>query len=128
MASEEQVLDEALSLLNAALPDSVTAYAHGPMPEPFPHEFVRVYLVRRAGGTGRAGRYDTTGWALYVTAASSQFEANARNSLRIVGEALENTVLAVGSEQSTPMRFDNARPITDDKGWHAGVSVWHFTI
>jgi hypothetical protein len=128
MASEEQVLEAALSLLNAALPGSVTAYAHGLMPEPFPPEFVRVHLVRRSGGTARAGRYDTAGWALYVTAASSQFEANARTSLQHVANALENKVLTVGSEKSTPMRFDNARPITDDKGWHAGVSVYHFAI
>lgn len=127
MASEKEVLDAALALLNAALPD-VTAYPLGKVPEPFPVDFVTVYAVRRAGGSGRAGRYVTKGWALYVTGASSKSESNARNSLRIAGDALENKVLVVDSERSTPMRFDNARPISKDKGWHAGVSVYHFTI
>lgn len=128
MATEEQVLTAALALVNAALPGDVEAFPVGEVPEPFPADFVTVYVVRRSGGGGRAGRHVTTGWALYLTGASSQFESNARNSLRIAGAALENKTLAVGSEQSTPMRFDNARPITDDKGWHAGVSVYHFAI
>lgn len=127
MATEKQVLDAVLELINAALPPAVRAYPQGKVPQPFPPDFVAVYVVRRSGGGGRAGRYTTRGWAVYVTGASTS-EPDARNSLRLAGDALENKTLAVGSESSTPMRFDNARPITDDKGWHAGVSVYHFTI
>lgn len=128
MASEKQVLDAVLALINAALPASTRAYAQGLVPSPFPAEFVTVYVVRRSGGGGRAGRYVTRGWAVYITGASKAYESNARNSLRLAGDALENRVLVVGSERSTPMRFDNARPITNDKGWHAGVSVYHFAL
>lgn len=127
MATEKQVLDAVLALINAALPAAVRAYPVGKVPSPFPSDFVTVYAVRRAGGGGRAGRYVTRGWAVYVTGASTS-ESDARNSLRIAGDALENRVLAVGSERSTPMRFDNARPISNDKGWHAGVSVFHFAL
>jgi len=127
MADEKAVLDAVLALVNAAL-STAEAYPVGKVPEPFPSEFVTVYVVRRSGGTGRAGRYSTRGWAVYVTGASSTSEANARNSLRLTGDALENKVLTVGSEQSTPMRFDNARPISNDKGWHSGVSTYHFAI
>lgn len=128
MADEKQVLDAVLALVNAALPASTRAYAVGTVPTPFPKEFVTVYVVRRSGGTGRAGRFSTRGWAVYVTGASSFSEANARNSLRLAGDALENKTLTIGSEQSTLMRFDNARPISNDKGWHSGVSTFHFAI
>lgn len=127
MADEKQVLDAVLALVNAAL-DTAEAYPVGKVPDPFPAEFVTVYAVRRSGGTGRAGRFTTRGWAVYITGASNASEANARNSLRLAGNALENRVLVIGAEQSTPMRFDNARPISDDKGWHSGVNAYHFTI
>lgn len=128
MASEKDVLDAVLAAVNAALPPSVRAWPVGKVPEPFPVEFVTVHVVRRSGGTARSGRYSTRGWAAYVTGASSESEANARNSLRLAGDALENQVLVVASGRSTPLRFDNARPIDKAKGWHAGVSVYHFTV
>jgi hypothetical protein len=126
MASEKQVLDAVMGLVDAA----VTAPVHeaGAMSPTYPPEFVTVYVVRRAGGTGRAGRNVTRGWAVYITGASSVSANNARTSLRLAGDALENRVLTVGSERSTPVTFDNARPITNDKGWHSGVSVWHFAV
>jgi hypothetical protein len=118
----------ALAKMNAALPASVRAVEPSKVATPRPKEFVNVTLVRRAGGSPRAGRYDTTGWALYLMAASQTSEANARNSLRLAGAALESAPLVVGSESSTPVRFDNARPVSPDDGWFTGSAVYHFTI
>lgn len=129
MATEQSVLDAVLALVDAALPTKTASYEAGTVPEPFPAEFVTVYVVRRGGATaGRAGRYATRGWAAYITGASNASGHNARNSLRLAGDALENRVLVVGDERSTPMRFDNGRAVVEDKGWHSGVSVYHFTI
>lgn len=126
MVDEQQVLDAVVALLDPALPKPVLE--HGAVGDPAPPEYLTVYVVRRAGGSPRAGRYVTGGWAVYLTGASSRSGENARDSLERARTALENKTLTVGSERSTPMRFDNARPITDDKGWHAGVSVYHFAI
>ena len=128
MATEEQVLNAVVALVDAALPARTEVHEAGAMDKPYPPEFVTVYVVRRGGGTGRAGRRATRGWAAYLTGASSESGHNARNSLRLAGDALENKVLAVGDERSTPMTFDNGRAVTEDKGWHSGVSVYHFTI
>ncbi len=126
MADEADVLTAVL----AALPAACKAHPIGKVPTPFPVDFTTVQVVERAGGTGRAGRYGTRGWAVYITGASSQSEANARNSLRLADEALRNRVLAVGDEQSTPLRFDVARPIDKPSGksHYAGVRTYHFTI
>lgn len=130
MADEQQVLDAALAMLNASLPAQAKACAQGKVPEPFPAKFVTAYAVRRSGGTSRAGRHSTRGWALYLTGVSRVSEEDARLSLRTCTDALENKVLVVGDERSTPMRFDTARPIDKPRGseWHSGVVVFHFAI
>jgi hypothetical protein len=128
MASEEQVLEAVIALVDAALPSRTEVHEAGDVPDRKPPEFVTVYVVRRGGGTGRAGRRATRGWAAYLMGASSESGHNARNSLQKASDALENKVLVVGDERSTPMTFDNGRAVTEDKGWHSGVSVYHFTI
>lgn len=128
MATESEVMAAALAAVNAALPASVRAYEPSKVPSKRPGEFVTVTLARRAGGSGRSGRYSTTGWALYLLGASLTSEANARNSLEKARTALEGKPLVVGDESSTPVRFDNARPVSPDDGWFSGSSVFHFAL
>lgn len=126
MADEEQVLEALIALVDP--PSTVPVGKAGELATPYPPDFLTVYVVRRGGGTGRGGRNATQGWAAYFTGASLTSGDNARKSLKVVADTLENRVLTVGAERSTPVTFDNARPITNDKGWHSGVSVYHFAI
>lgn len=128
MATEAQIIAAILAAANTALPAAVDAYETGKVPEPRPNEFVVVTIARRSGGSPRSGRYVTTGWAVYVQAASFSSESNARNSLRIVGAAIESKPLTVAGEQSTPVRFSNARPVAPDDGWFSGVNTYEFAI
>ena len=131
MPTEDDVLAAVLAAINDALPDNVQAYEPSKVPSPRPNDFVSVTVARRAGGAGRGGRYATTGWSVYVMAASSVAlygEDRARNSLRLAGTALENNTLIVADEKSTPARFDNARPVAPDDGWFSGVTTYTFAI
>lgn len=128
MPTDAQVLTAVLDAANAALPASVRAYTPSSVPVKRPAEFVVVTLARRAGGSARAARFATKGWAVYFMAASQTSDANARNSLRRVGEALENSTLTVGSETSTVVTFDNARPVAPDDGWFTGTDAYRFAI
>jgi hypothetical protein len=128
MADEEQVLNALIAMVDATASSRTEVYEAGDVPSPKPAEFVTVYVVRRGGGTGRAGRRASQGWAAYLMGASSKSGHNARNSLQRASDAIENKVLVVGPERSTPMTFDNGRAVTEDKGWHSGVRVYHFAI
>lgn len=128
MPTEQQIATALLALANGALPATVRAYEPSKVPATKPLEFVTVALVRRFGGTPRAGRYTTTGWAVYVMAASKTSEANARNSLEKVGDVLEGQVLTIDGRKSTPVTFNNARPVGPDDGWSSGVKTYHFAI
>lgn len=128
MPTEEQVVDAVLAAANAALPESVRAYEPGRMPATKPREFVTVSVVRRAGGSARAGRHATTGWVAYFMGASNVVESNARKWLQLIGDALENQHLIVSGESSTPVRFDNGRAVAPDDTWFTVVHAYHFAI
>jgi hypothetical protein len=128
MATEQQIVTASLAIANGALPLTTRAYEPSKVPKSKPDEFVTVTIARRSGGTPRAGRYATTGWALYVMAASKTSESNARNSLEKVGAALEGRVLTVAGLTSTPVKFQVDRPVGPDDGWSTGVKTYHFTL
>lgn len=128
MPTEQQVATEALRIANAALPATTRAYEPSKVPATRPDEYVTVAVVRRSGGRPRSGRYVTTGWALYVMAASKTSESNARNSLEKIRAALESQVLTVAGVTSTPVKFDSARPVGPDNTWSSGVNTYTFTL
>lgn len=128
MATETEILTAVLAAANTALPTGRDAYEPGKVPTPRPNEFVTVTIARRGGGSARAGRFATTGWAVYVMGASMTASSNARDSLRLVDGALDGVVLAIADETTTPIRFDNARPVAPDDGWFTGVNTYHFAI
>lgn len=130
MPTEQQVATEALRIANAALPAAGTARAHEPskVPSPRPDEYVTVAVVRRPGGKPRSGRYSTTGWSLYVMAASARSEENARNWLEKIRAAFESQVITVAGVASTPVKFDSARPVGPDNTWSSGVNTYTFTL
>lgn len=128
MATEQQVAAAVMTRIQAALGQRVKAYDHDQLPSKRPEEHVVVTIARRAGGVPRAGRYSTTGWAVYVMAASKTFVDNARTSLQKVRTELENKTLTVGDETSTPVTFRTGRPVGEDDGWLTGSDTFHFTI
>lgn len=128
MPTEQQIATAALALANGVLPAAMRAYEPSKVPASKPNEFVTVTLVRRAGGSPRAGRYVTSGWSLFFMAASRTSEANARHGLDLIRGAFENNVLTVGDDTSTPVRFDNARPVGPDDKYSSGVNTYSFTL
>jgi hypothetical protein len=128
MPTEQQVAAAVVALVDAALPPSVIVGDPSTIPDVKPAEFVVVTVVRRSGGNARAGQYVTTGWSIYLLAASKSSVANARNSLRLAGAAIEGERLSAGGETSTPMRFDNGRPVAEDADYFSGVSTFNCAI
>ena len=128
MATEQQVASTVLAAINAALPTSVRAYEPSKVPATRPGEYAVVTVVRRGGGSARAGRHGTKGWSVYIMAASRSSETNARNTLQRAGDAIESAVLSVAGVESTPIRFDNARAVAPDDGWFTGVKTYTFAL
>lgn len=128
MATESEVMTAVLAAVNAALPAGKKAVEPSKVPSPRPAEYVSVSIAERPGGQARAGRRVTRGWQVYVFAASSTYEDNARNSLEKAHGALVNRVLVVGSERSTPIQLGPARPVGDDDNWFSGSKSYTFTI
>lgn len=128
MPTEQQVAAVVVALIDAALPPSVVVGDPSTIPDVKPAEFVVVTVARRSGGNARAGRYVTTGWGIYVMAASKSSVANARNSLRLAGAAIESQVLTVAGLASTPVRFDNERTVGEDNDYYSGVNSYTFAI
>ena len=128
MATESEVMTAVLAAVNAALPATKQATEPSGVGSPRPLEHTTVTLVERPGGSVRAGRRSTRGWQVYVFAASSTSEANARNSLEKAHGALVNKVLVVGDERSTPIALGPSRPVGDDDNWFSGSKSYLFTI
>lgn len=128
MATEAAVITATLAAINAGLPATVRVYEPGKVPKNRPNDYLTVTIVRRAGGSARAGRFTRTGWAVYILAASSNSAADARNSLRLARVAIESKPLTVAGEKSTPVAFYTARQVTPDDNWYSGVDTFHFTI
>lgn len=128
MITEQQVVTEVLAKINAQLTGDTNAFEPDGVPSPRPAEHVVVTVVRRAGGAPRGGRYSTTGWSVYVMAASQTAAQNARVSLQEARQGLESVVITVDGVESTPIRFDSARVVGPDDGWFSGVNVYTFTL
>lgn len=124
MATESQVITTVLAAVNSALPPTVRAYEPSKVPATRPAEFVQVTIARKFGGSRAGGMYDSSGWSVYVMAASRTSESNARNSLRLANDALENANLVIDSEESTPIDFRAARPVAPDDGWFSGSTSY----
>lgn len=127
MATESQVIAAVLAAINAAY-STPRAYEPSKVPTTRPNEFVTVTIAERPGGSVRAGRRSTRGWQVYVLAASSVSEFNARDSLEKAHGALVNRVLAIGSERSTPLALGPGRTVGPDSGWSTGTKSYTFTI
>lgn len=124
MPTEQQIAAVVLGLINAALPATTRAYEPDKVPATRPANYVVLTVVRRSGGTPRGGRYVTTGWSFYLMGVAQTSVSNARNSLRLAGDALESKVLTVAGLASTPVKFDNGRPVAPDDGWFSGVNTY----
>lgn len=128
MPTESEVVTAVLDAVNDALPSAVRAYEPSAVPNKRPSEFVRLTIARKFGGVPRGGMYDTPGWTVYLMAASSKSEVNARKSLRLAGDALENVNLIVAGEESTPVTFRAATAVMPDDGWFSGSASYDFAF
>lgn len=128
---ESDVVTAVLAAINAAvepLPGGVEAYENGDVPKKIPPDHLVVTVARRPGGPGRAGRYATTGWAVYVLAVSSVSLSNARTTLGWVRANLLGSTLTVAGVTSTPVTFYTARQVAPDGSKFSGTDTYHFTV
>lgn len=128
MATESEVMTAVLAAVNAVMPATRQATEPSKVATSRPPEHTTVTLVERPGGTGRSGRHSIRGWQVYVFAASSTSEANARNSLEKAHGALVNQVLTVGTETTTPIALGPSRVVGPDDGWFSGSRSYTFAI
>lgn len=131
MPTAAQIADALLAAVNGSTPPFVVKPDGVPVQRP--SEYVTLTVVRRGGGTARAGRHSTSGWAAYFMAVSQLYVDNAHNSLKRVNVALENKTLTVELDDdetvtSTPVTYASGRPVAPDDGWFSGVHVYHFTV
>lgn len=129
MADQSEVVVAVLSAINAELPTWIRA-TEPPRTAPagLPAEFVHVTVALRAGGVPRSGRRSTRGWAVYVTGGSASLAKNVRESLKAASDALENKVLVVGDERSTPGELRPSRPVGPNASHYLGTDLYHFAI
>lgn len=128
MATESEVMAAVLAAVNAVMPATKQATEPSKVATSRPPEHTTVTLVERPGGTGRSGHHSTRGWQVYIFAASSTSEANARNSLEKAHGALVNRVLTIGAEQTTPIALGPGRPVGEDDGWFSGSKSYTFAL
>jgi hypothetical protein len=95
------------------------AYAIGRVPATKPSSYNEVTVMRRFGGVTR-GDADP-GAKLYRVFVRSvgQLVDNAQ-AQRTRAAALENQVVTVAGETTTPLAFETAEPIGLDDGWYSG--------
>ena len=111
MSTAQQVATAILTKLNTALSPKV-AYELDKAPTTG-SDFVEITLSRRFAGNVRGGQLSPSSWRLTVRTVGSTVP-NAR-LLHENAQAIENYVLTVGSESSTPVAFETEEPIGLDE-------------
>ena len=111
MSSAQQIATAILAKLNTALSPDV-AYDLDDAPKTGA-DYVEITLSRRFAGNVRGGQLSPSSWRLTVRAVG-QYVANAR-VLHENAQAIENFVIVVGSESSTPVAFETEEPIGLDE-------------
>ncbi len=118
---------EILRRANLAL--TPTAYDMGKVPATRPPEFVELTLTRRFGGVPTlSGPKTATGYRFTLAAVSQTSIANARNSLEKCRAEFEDTLLAVGGEESTPIEFETEDEADYGSGWFSQYASYTYVI
>ena len=111
MSTAQQIATAVLAKLNTSLAPKA-AYEIDKAPTTGA-DFVSVTLSRRFGGNVRGGQLSPSSWRLTVRTVGSDVQ-NAR-LLHENAQGIENYVLIVGSESSTPVAFETEEPIGLDE-------------
>lgn len=111
MSTADQIATAILAKINTAIAPKV-AYELDKAPTTGA-DFGEITLSRRFGGNVRAGQLSPSSWRLTVRSVGSTVK-NAR-LLHENAQAIENFVIVVGSESSTPVAFETEEPIGLDE-------------
>lgn len=109
-AEADEIAGEILARLNGRLAwSNHTAYDLDQVPANAT-DYVEITLSRRFAGNVRAGVLSPSSWRLTARSVG-QYVANARLLHSLVKEELENTVVIVGADESTPVTFEGEEPV-----------------
>lgn len=91
-----------------------------------PQWYTEVSVSRRYGSNPRVTSASGVQGYRITTRAVANSAANARNVRAKQHAALEETVLTVDGEATTPIKFESAEPIASDEGMFSGLTTWTF--
>lgn len=124
MPNEQAHSDAVVAFLNTL---GASAYDLGDVPASAPDRYSEVTVTRRFGGQQRSsGVRDVELYRITVRQVAKLYQ-NAQN-LRAKSAGLEDAVLTIGGETTTPIEFSSAQPIGPDDGWFSGLQVWNYAI
>lgn len=120
------------AVLQPAMPTGVTVYAPGKVPGAdgntgtLPQKWLLLTIERRYTETTHVGR-TRTAWRIY-TRGVGDTEHNAQVILVRCSEALEDLLLTVDGETSTPVAHETSETVRPDDGKFSGLTAWTFTL
>lgn len=120
------------AVLQPALPAGVSVYAHGKVPgtngstAPLPQKWVLLTIERRYTETTHVGR-TRTAWRAYVRSVADS-KHNASDLDTRCSKAIEDLLLTVDGETSTPVAHETSETVRPDDGKFSGLTAWTFTL
>lgn len=92
-----------------------------------PQWYTEVSVMRRFGGNPRSTSESGVQGYRITTRTVGNSAANARNTRLKQHAALEEVVLTVDGEPTTPIKFEGAEPIAPDEGMYSGLTTWTYS-
>lgn len=89
-----------------------------------PQWYTELSVTRRFGGNPRVTTESGVQGYRITTRAVANSAANARNMRAKQHAALEEAVLVIDGEATTPIKFESAEPIAPDDGMFSGLTTW----
>lgn len=96
-------------------------------PGTLPARYTEVSVMRRFGGNPRSTSQSGVEGYRITTRAVADSAANARNLRTKQHEALEELVLSVDGQFTSPIKFEGAEPIAPDEGEFSGLTTWTYS-
>lgn len=97
------------------------------LPSPLPDYYTEVSVSRRYGGEALASSELTSKSYRITTRQVAKTITNARR-LRAKGAGLEDTLLTVGGDTTSPVAFETEDLIGPDDGWYSGLQTWTYAL
>jgi hypothetical protein len=92
-----------------------------------PPWYTELTVTRRFGGNPRVTTESGVQGYRITTRAVANSAANARNMRAKQHAALEEVVLVIDGEPTTPIKFESADPIAPDERMFSGLTTWTYT-